>query len=90
MQKIATTAHARQRMQQRAITDIQAQLIEQFGVAEYQKGGSYVGFIPEKKLAELRRAIDKLSGITVIYGNEDVAVTAMHQNKRIRRTRYAA
>ena len=90
MAKIAATAHASQRMQQRAISAIQVRLVEPFGITEYQKGGCNFGYIPEKTLIELRRAIDKLAGVAVVFGDEGKIVTAMHQNKRVHKTEYAA
>ena len=53
------TQHAKKRMQQRAISDTQIKLIEMFGKGYYQTGGSTYSYIPEKALAELRKALDK-------------------------------
>lgn len=90
MAKLDLTLHARQRLQQRAISEMQVRLIREFGQYEYQKGNSHFAFIPEKNLAELRRALDKLAGVALILGESDRVVTAEHQYRRIRRTQYAA
>lgn len=90
MKPISATAHARERMQQRAITELQVQLIEHFGVAEYQKGGTSLSHIPDKTLAQLRHAIDKLHGKVVVIANGETVVTAMHKTRRIHTTDYAA
>ena len=90
MSKLSLTQHAQTRMQQRAISEMQARLIQEFGQYEYQKGGTQYAFIPEKTLAELRRAIDKLTGVCLLLGESDKVITAMHQNQRVRRTEYAA
>lgn len=52
MERISTTAHARERMQQRAISELQVQLIEYFGVHRLQKGGSNLSYIPQRMLTE--------------------------------------
>ena len=90
MKKINATQHARMRMQQRAISVMQVRLIQEFGQYEYQKGGEHLAYIPEKILAELRYAIDKLQGIAIVSGESDCVVTAMHQQQRVRKNQYAA
>lgn len=77
-------------MQQRAISEIQVRLIQEFGQYEYQKGGEHIAYIPEKTLTELRHAIDKLRGLAIVSGESDCVVTAMHQQKSIRKTQYAS
>lgn len=86
MKNIDATTHAQRRMSQRAISEMQVRLIEEFGNYEYQKGGTHLAFIPEKCLADLRRAIDKLSGITVVLGECDKVVTTFHKNHRTHKT----
>ena len=90
MSKTQITHHARARMQQRAISEVQVRLIQEFGRYDYQKGGAQFAYIPEKTLAELRHALDKLSGICLLMGESDTVITAMHQHRRITRTKYAA
>lgn len=84
------TAHAQKRKQQRGILDLQLELIHHFGVDRYQKGGYHLSFIPERKLTELRDAIDKLRNVAIVKGQADDGVSVMHMDKRIRTTRYAA
>lgn len=90
MAKIELTSHAKERMQQRAISELQIRLINEFGQREYQKGGSELGFIPQKMLAELRRAIDNLGKVAVVFGESDRVITALHQHRRGTSTRRAA
>ncbi len=90
MKRTSITAHARQRMQQRAISELQIQLIEYFGVHQLQKGGENFSYIPQKALAELRTAIDKLANKAVVFSEEGKVITAMHKTRRIHTTDYAA
>lgn len=90
MKRSALTAHARQRMQQRGISELQVQLIECFGVHRLQKGGTALSYIPHKTLAKLRHAIDKLSNTTVVLGKDERVITAMHKTRHIHMTDYAA
>lgn len=85
-----STEHAQRRKQQRGISDLKEQLILTFGEDHYQKGGSYLCVIPDRKLAELRKAIDQLQGIALVKGENDRVITAMHQDKRVHKTAYAA
>lgn len=86
MTRTSVTRHAQVRMQQRAISQVQEQLIRMFGSGGYQKGDTYVAYIPRKKVAELRRAIDKIASVTLIYDGSDRVITAMHQTRRIQST----
>ena len=90
MERTSATAHARARMQQRGISELQILLIKYFGVTRYQKGGCELSFVPEKTIAQLRHAIDKLLGVSVVIGEEEKVVTAMHKSRRIHTTDYAA
>lgn len=90
MERISTTAHARERMQQRAISELQVQLIEYFGVHRLQKGGSNLSYIPQKTLTELRRAIDKMADMAVVFGEGERVLTAMYKTRNIHTTDYAA
>ncbi len=90
MSKIQATQHAKKRMQQRAISELQISLIKHFGRYELQKGGEEFAFMPDNTLAELRHALDKLQGIAVIIGEKDRVITAFHQSRRITRTNYAS
>lgn len=69
---------------------MQVTLIEVFGQQQYQKGGANVAFIPEKTIAELRYAIDKLAKIRLILGESDKVITAMHETRRFDKTQYVA
>jgi hypothetical protein len=90
MKNIDATAHARKRMHQRAISEMQIRLIKEFGEYQYQKGGTNVAIIPVKTLTALRYAIDKLGSVRVVLGDSDKVVTAMHETHRADKTRYAA
>ncbi len=88
MDKVKITEHAQKRMQQRAINELQIKLIQNFGVYQYQKGGANYGHIPERVLADLRRAIDKIANVSVVFGDSDSVVTALHETRRVRKTQY--
>lgn len=90
MERISVTAHGRARMQQRGISELQVRLIKNYGVTRYQKGGDELSFIPERMLIELRDALDKLKDVSVVLGEDNRVVTAMHKTRRIHVTDYAA
>jgi hypothetical protein len=52
MDRINATAHARKRMNQRSISEMQIKLIETFGEYAYQKGGSNIGYLTDRTLTE--------------------------------------
>ncbi len=79
MSRLKLTQHAQIRMQQRAVTTMQVELIHQFGEQHYQKGGTYVTFISDRKLAALRAAVDSLYKQTLVLNESDVLITVMHQ-----------
>lgn len=82
--------HATQRRRQRGISMLQLQLLREHGVYHYQRGGTYVAFIPQKAIRELRKALDKLNGVSAIIGEKEQTVTAMHKTGAIRSTEYLA
>lgn len=84
------TAHAQKRAQQRAISETQIQLITVFGERHYQQGGTEIAFIPHKKIAELRHALDHLEKKLLVVGDEEKILTAMNQTHQIRRTKLVA
>jgi hypothetical protein len=86
MTSFRMTEHAQRRVQQRGISALQIELITTFGDDHYQKGGCHLSFLSEKRLAQLRQAIDKLSGIALIKGEAECVVTAMRMDRRIRHT----
>ncbi len=90
MKAIKATAHAQLRMRQRAISEMQVRLIQEFGRYEYQKGGASVAYIPEKVLAELRHAVNNLGDVAVVLGDLDTVVTTLHKKQRIHKTLYTA
>lgn len=90
MTKIRATEHAKKRMQQRGISEMQVRLIKEFGMDMYQKGGENLSYIPEKTLAELRQAIDRLANVRIVLGDADVLVTTMHKHRSVHKTQYAA
>lgn len=84
------TQHAQMRKQQRGISDLQIELINYFGDDHYQKGGDTLSFISEKKLTQLRDAIDKLQNVAMVKTPSERVVTTMHMQRKIKRTRYVA
>jgi len=84
------TRHANKRMQQRGITDIQLQLVEMFGTGLHQTGGATYAFVPEKVLAELRHAVDRLRDVRLISGEKGQLVTVFHESRRVHKTQLAA
>ena len=84
------TEHAQRRKQQRGISDLQLELIRTFGEDHYQKGGSTLCYIPEKRLIQLRQAIDKLAGVALVKAPSEEVVTMLHVDRRIGTTHYAA
>lgn len=90
MKSIKPTQHAQKRMQQRAISALQVRLIRDFGRYEYQKGGANYAYVPDEALAELRHAIDKLSGVAVVFDESDKVITALRPERRIYRTKHVA
>lgn len=89
MKTVNATAHAKTRMRQRAISEMQIRLIQEFGQHNYQKGGGNLGFIPAKTLANLRQAINTIGVVSVVLGESDKVITAFHQTRRVRTTKYA-
>lgn len=84
------TRHAQQRSSQRAIRDLQLQLIQHFGVDHLQKGGNVVSFIPDRVISELRTAIDRCAGVSIIKAADEAVVTVMHQGRRVATTDWTA
>lgn len=87
---ISITEHAQKRKQQRGINDLQIELIRFFGEDHYQKGGCNLCFISEKKLAQLRHALEKLTNVALVKESSERVVTVMHMDRRIHKTQYTA
>jgi len=82
------TTHAKKRLQGRGISSEMELLIEIFGEAEMQKGGTELLKIPTKVLKKLRKAIDKIENVTLVINPEmNSLITALHQDKKIRTTK---
>ncbi len=77
------TEHAQRRLQQRGISDLQIQLITVFGEDRYQKGGDMLSYIPERMLANLRQAIDRLSNVAIVKSGQGKVITTMHMDRKI-------
>ena len=90
MAKRNLTEHARQRQQQRGISELQIELLQVFGENHYQKGGEYLCFIPEKKIALLRSALEKMSNVAMVTNGGEQVITLMHMDRRIRHTQSVA
>ena len=84
------TLHAQERLTQRGIRDLQLQLTQAFGVDHLQKGGSLLGYIPARRLAELRAALDRCADVAIVKSRNECVITVMHQYRRIRHTEWAA
>jgi len=84
------TVHATRRMQQRAINETLLRLIETFGEARYQKGGTEILEIREDDLKQLRQAVDRARRICLVKGDRDRVVTVMHRDRRIKTTQLFA
>jgi hypothetical protein len=84
------TEHAHRRKQQRGISDLQVELIHAFGEDHYQKGGATLSYVSEKRLAQLRQAVDRLSGILLVKAPSETVITMMHVVRRMERTEYVA
>ena len=84
------TEHARQRQQQRGISELQIELLHSFGEDHYQKGGDSLCFIPEKKLSQLRSALEKMSNVALVKSGGGHVITVMHMDRQIYRTRSVA
>ena len=82
------TRHAQARKQQRGISELMEELIRVFGEDHYQKGGCVLSYIPEKKLSQIRCALDKLSKVALIKDSTEKGITFMHMNQRIPKTSY--
>lgn len=82
--------HARQRKAQRAVADLQIELVRLFGVDHYQKGGATLSWIPERVITQLRAALDKSSGMAIVKGEDDCIVTVLHRDRKIRTPELAA
>lgn len=83
------TEHAQRRRQQRGISNLQLDLIRYFGDDCYQQGGCNLSFITERRISELRRALDQISNVAMVKGPAEEVIAVMHLNKRIGRTQYA-
>jgi len=85
---LGRTTHAKTRLQQRGISSEMELLIQIFGEAEMQKGGTELLKIPTKVLKKLRKAIDKIENVTLVINPElNSLITALHQDKKIRTTK---
>lgn len=84
------TRHAQRRSSQRAIRGLQIQLIQFFGVDHVQKGGSAVSYIPERLIHQLRAALDRCDGVSIIKAADESVVTVMHLDRRVATTQWSA
>jgi hypothetical protein len=90
MKNMNLTSHAQRRVQQRGVSSLQLELIHVFGDDHYQKGGETLCYINERKLIQLRNAIDKLENVAFVKGAEEKLVTVMHKDRRIHMTGYTS
>lgn len=88
MQNLSATRHAKARMQQRGITEMQIQLLNYFGEDHLQKGGCYHTYVPEETIRKIRAALDGLSSRQMIKSAADEVITVMHQTRKTRTTSY--
>lgn len=85
-----STYHGQRRMSQRAIRQRQVALIKSFGVDHLQKGGSTVCFIPDDVISELRAALDRCAGVSLVKGTQEEVITAFHQSRRTKHAGWLA
>lgn len=90
MSKLVATRHAKQRMQQRGISNIQMQLIQLFGEDHLQKGGSYYSYVPEEMIRKLQAALGGLNSIAIVKSSDEAVITVMHKTQKMRATSYVA
>ncbi len=90
MSKLVATRHAKQRMQQRGISEMQAQLIQFFGEDHLQKGGSNYAYVTEDTIRKIRAALDGLGSIAFIKASDETVITVMHKTQKMRATSYVA
>jgi hypothetical protein len=84
MRKPQLTEHAQKRMQQRGISELMVQLIENFGRYENLTGGCEHCYIPKQTVQGLRKAIDQLDKQSLVIAPSGVVVTAQHRYQKIR------
>lgn len=90
MNAFRMTEHAQRRKQQRGISDLAIQLLEQHGDFAYQKGGTHVVRISERTLSQLRKALDEAEHIALVTSDEERVITVMHEHRKVRSTQYVA
>ncbi len=90
MNHLLATRHAKERMQQRGISEMQIQLIHFFGEDSLQKGGSYLSYIPEETIRKFRTALDGLGSVAIVKSEQESVIKVMHQNSKVRCTSYRA
>lgn len=90
MTRYHLTKHAQHRKQQRGISDLQIELIRIFGEDHLQGGGTTLSYISERQLTQLRQAIDRMSGVTLVKSPSETVVTIMHATRRISTTEFVA
>lgn len=86
----ASTKHAQKRQSQRAISDVQIELIYHFGVDHYQTGGSTLSFIPDRTISQLRAALDRCSGVAIVKGEREKMITTMRLLQKVARTEWTS
>lgn len=90
MNTLIATRHARERMQQRGISEIQMQLVHFFGEDRLQKGGSCISCVPTETIRKIRAALDGLASVAVVKADNESVITVMHQTRKVRATSYKA
>ena len=66
------------------------ELIRYFGEDHYQTGGSVLSFIPQRRIAELRVAIERCSKVALVKGDGEQVITIMHMSQKIARTEFVS
>lgn len=90
MNHLLATRHAKERMQQRGISEMQIQLIHFFGEDRLQKGGSYLSYVPEETIRKIRATLDGLGSVAIIKSEQESVITVIHQDRKVRSTSYRA
>lgn len=82
------TSHAKSRVQQRGVTPEMEMLIQIFGEADLQKGGTELLRLSPKVIKKLRKAVDNIQNVSLVINPEqNRLITAFHQDKKIRTIR---
>ena len=85
------TKHAEARMQQRAISKVDMEILQLFGEEQYQKGGTHIVTLTrksqkkvQKELKSLLSRLDRDAAYYYVCSNDESVITAGHLFKKNR------